>query len=79
MLVLDAMTELRRRYFICKGARHVVEIAPEIGVTRKTLSRFGHGGFLREHATVAIEAWLEQEEGKHAAATRERTRHGDAC
>ena len=61
--VSTVILDLRRRFFLAKGLRSVVELVPEIGVHRAILTKFLKGGNDLQLSTLRlIEAWVEQEE-----------------
>jgi len=62
MVVRNAMEELRRQYFVCKGPRTVADVALEMGISRQVLTRFGRGGYMSLRVVEAIEEWVADQE-----------------
>jgi hypothetical protein len=66
-MVCEAMADLRRRFFVAKGARSVLEIAEELRINRQTLARFMRQGYVSMQTVAKIEGWvLEHERQAHA-------------
>jgi len=74
MAVLEMLDTLQARYFAAKGARSVLDIMGEVGVSRHTLARYARGGYVSVSVLLAIEEWVVAQEGKpserHAAPRR---------
>ena len=62
MRLAEALGDLRKRYWGCKGPRALEDVAAEMGVSRQTLARFGRGSAASAKVLAAIEAWVEKEE-----------------
>ena len=61
-MALKILSDLRGRYFRCKGNRWLIDIEKEIGVSRAVLARFGRDGFVSMASLERIEQWVELEE-----------------
>ena len=65
-MALKVLSDLRGRYFRCKGNRWLINIEKEIGVSRAVLARFGRDGFVSMASLERIEQWVELEETRLA-------------
>lgn len=64
MIVLDALEELRRQYFVYKRSRTIADIAEDMGISRQVLARFGRDAYVSERVLKAIETWVAHQKAR---------------